>query len=418
MNNIKHVRLFDLILCLSSGIDLVSPSISNHNKKVAVICSFLADELNFPVQKKMDVIIAASLHDVGALSLRERLDLLNFDAVDTTKHEELGYRHIKSFVPFAKIAEIVKYHHVPWVPDIKFEKKQAPIESNLIHLADRLSVLIKTDQDLLSQKDDIIEKINEGKNKLFAPEYVDAFRSVSEKEVFWFTVNSPSLDYYLSKKMSKYHFEFDPESLFQFIKIFGRVIDFRSHFTAVHSSRVSKVAESLAHQVGLDDDECRMMRLAGYLHDLGKLAVSAEILDKPSPLSSLEWNIMKSHSFYTYQLLDRIDGFQDINHLASYHHEKLNGSGYPFHRKEKELSKGDKIMVVADIFTALTENRPYRKGLKLDESNKIMTELAQNSCIDTEVVEIMKSNAVELEKILLTAEDEVRAEYQDFIKDI
>lgn len=120
------------------------------------------------------------------------------------------------------------------------------------------------------------------------------------------------------------------DEIIELTKIFANIIDFRNPFTATHSAGVAKTAEKLAELAGFSENECKMMLVAGYLHDLGKLAVSKSILDKPGNLDPGERNVIRSHAFYTYRLLQAIKGFEIINKWASFHHEKLNGKGYSF----------------------------------------------------------------------------------------
>ncbi|MGD9475852.1 MAG: HD-GYP domain-containing protein [Eubacteriaceae bacterium] len=146
-------------------------------------------------------------------------------------------------------------------------------------------------------------------------------------------------------------------------RLFSRVIDFRSPFTAVHSVGVAVVGSEIGKMCGLDQATCQKIKIAGYLHDLGKLAISNELLEKPAKLSDKEFAMVKAHVYETFILLDRVSGMEEINAIASLHHEKLDGSGYPFKMTAGQLNTEARILAIADIFTALTENRPYRKGM-------------------------------------------------------
>ncbi|MCE5193837.1 MAG: HD-GYP domain-containing protein, partial [Nitrospiraceae bacterium] len=169
------------------------------------------------------------------------------------------------------------------------------------------------------------------------------------------------------------------------------VIDFRSPFTASHSNGVSASSVSLARLTGFSDRECEMMRLAGYLHDLGKLAVPNEILDKPYRLTPKEFEMIRSHTYYTYSILDTLENFDTINTWGAYHHERIDGKGYPFHYKGDVLSLGSRIMCVADVFTALAEERPYRKGMSKEELMSIMSRMS-GTALDSEIVSLLVKN--------------------------
>jgi HD-GYP domain-containing protein (c-di-GMP phosphodiesterase class II) len=148
------------------------------------------------------------------------------------------------------------------------------------------------------------------------------------------------------------------------------------------------------------------MEIAGYLHDIGKLAVPNYILEKSGQLSTKEWRVVHAHSYYTHSILDRVIGFEDITRWASNHHETLDGKGYPFGHSDKELCIGSRIMMVADIFTALAEDRPYRKGLNEQKIQKVFFECVQKNKLDPLVTEALLDNYKIMNNIRIGAQVE------------
>jgi HD-GYP domain-containing protein (c-di-GMP phosphodiesterase class II) len=196
--------------------------------------------------------------------------------------------------------------------------------------------------------------------------------------------------------------------------IFSRIIDFRSRFTALHSAGVAKTAEKLAQLVGFSPYECKMMLIAGYLHDLGKIAIDSDVLEKPARLDEDEFNKMRAHTFYTYYSLEPLEQLRTINTWASFHHEKLDGSGYPFHIAGDSLPVGSRIMAVADVFTAITEDRPYRKGMEFDNAKKVLNNMVADNALDGRIVKLLLENYHELDEIRKTAQDEAAGQYEKF----
>lgn len=196
--------------------------------------------------------------------------------------------------------------------------------------------------------------------------------------------------------------------------LFSYLIDFRSEFTAVHSAGVANVAEHLAKTAGFSEYECKMILIAGYLHDLGKLAIDPKILEKTGKLSSDEFNIMKSHTYYTYQLLNSVPQFSTVNKWASFHHEKLNGKGYPFHLDRHTLTTGSRVMAVADIFAAITENRPYREGMSKEETCRVLTTLSKDGSIDSHLVDLAIDNYSILSKIREESQKAAKLKYLEY----
>jgi HD-GYP domain-containing protein (c-di-GMP phosphodiesterase class II) len=410
----SQIPLFDLVVSLSNAIDLVSPAVVGHHKQVAYIALSIGAALGLPMEQQIELVLAGALHDSGALSLRDRLDTLRFELENPHEHAELGYLLFQRFEPLSNIALLVRYHHVPWNEGggHEFKGKQVPMCSHILHLADRIDVLISKQQEVLGQVKGIVERIKESSGKMFMPELVEVFMSLATKEYFWLDVVSPSIDSILSNRVRLATIEMGIESLLSLAKLFSHIIDFRSRFTATHSCGVVASAEALARFAGFSERECQMMRIAGYLHDLGKLAVPTEILEKPAKLTEEEFNVIRGHTFHTYRILEPIGDLDVINAWASFHHERLDGSGYPFHHKGQDLSLGSRIMAVADVFTAITEDRPYRKGMTSDRALQVLRQMAENSALDSRVVSLLGLHFDEINSLRVAAQEASVEEYQ------
>lgn len=157
------------------------------------------------------------------------------------------------------------------------------------------------------------------------------------------------------------------------LEAFADVVDAKSPFTYRHSLGVTEAAEGLAEQLGLDPARRQLIRRAALVHDLGKLAVSNSILDKPGKLTDAEWQAVREHPRLSQQILARISSFATIATIAGRHHEKLDGSGYPDGLKADQLTLEDRIVAMADLYGALSEDRPYRSGLKHEEILEILS---------------------------------------------
>lgn len=181
-------------------------------------------------------------------------------------------------------------------------------------------------------------------------------------------------------------------------------LESKSIYTAVHSHGVTATAEALGRLSGLSPEEVSMMSIAGYLHDVGKFAIPLEILEKQGELNREEFLLMKSHAFYTYEVLSEIKGFETIRDWSALHHERLDGSGYPFGLKGEELSRGARIMAIADIFSALREKRPYRQVMDKKSITKILSQQASEGKLDEEIVSLLLSHYEEIDSLFLEAE--------------
>jgi len=404
------VSLRDLVLAMSNLMDLVNPVFSNHHHQVAYIALSIARELGLPEDEINAIVIAASLHDTGALSVRERLHLLEFEVLDRHAHAERGYSLLKSFEPLRRSAEIIRYHHVWWEEREEFLSSRAaangiPLGSHILHISDRAAVQIRAEnKDILNQSEEIVRRVAAKSGSMFMPVLVEIFANLARKEYFWLDLVSPGARAELLTQVNPVSIGLSSDRFLKFADLFRRVIDFRSRFTATHSAGVAAVAESLARHVGFSDGECLQMKVAGFLHDLGKLAIPAEILDKPGKLTFEEINAMKSHTYHTYRTLEQITGFSTIAAWAAFHHERLDGTGYPFKLSAKDIPIGARIMAVADVFTALTEDRPYRKGQSPDQALSVVKKMALENHLDPLIVSTVENNFEELNLIRATAQ--------------
>jgi putative nucleotidyltransferase with HDIG domain len=181
-----------------------------------------------------------------------------------------------------------------------------------------------------------------------------------------------------------------PGQIDQICEAFADVVDAKSHFTFRHSVGVADAAFGIAQTMGLSPDRVQLVRRAALLHDIGKLSISNTILDKKGHLSASEWKAVYQHPIITRLILQRVSSFREMAVIAGEHHEKLDGSGYPNRLRAKDLSIESRIVAVADVYAALSEDRPYRAGIKADETVSIMRKLVPHQ-LDADCFEAMVS---------------------------
>ncbi len=146
----------------------------------------------------------------------------------------------------------------------------------------------------------------------------------------------------------------------------GHMVEARDPYTAGHEKRVSELSMAIAQRLGLDEDCLRRLRVAGALHDVGKIVVPAEILAKPGRLSETEFELIKAHPQAAYDMLQSIDFDFPLAEIVVQHHERLDGSGYPRGLRGEEILPEARILAVADVVEAMISHRPYRPALPLD----------------------------------------------------
>ncbi len=169
---------------------------------------------------------------------------------------------------------------------------------------------------------------------------------------------------------------------------FADIVDAKSPYTGSHSQRVAAIAEGIGVRLGLTDRDVVDIRRAGLLHDLGKLGVPNTILDKPSRLDPSEFEVIRRHPELTLRILEPVPAFAVVAELAACHHERLDGLGYFRGMTEPELTTGARIVAVADVYEALTADRPYRAAMSTEAALAVLREEA-GSHVSGDVVEAL-----------------------------
>lgn len=207
----------------------------------------------------------------------------------------------------------------------------------------------------------------------FDPTLVAAFDRIAADPGFWADLASPALERQVfALPAARRATVVDERFLDDIAQAFSDVVDAKSSFTADHSNRVTLYADLIAEQMGLGHNHRRWLRRGALLHDLGKLGVSNQILDKPGKLNALEWASVRGHPDAGAVILSRITAFADIAHIARDHHERLDGKGYPGGLTAAALPLEVRIVTIADVFDALSATRPYRGPMPVTDCFAIL----------------------------------------------
>lgn len=406
------VLAWDLVESVSNTMDMLNSNLAEHHSKTAYIATSIAKALgksNYEIER---IAYAALLHDCGVFSLAEGNMLIdfNFDE-EEDRHSKAGAKLLKGMFEF-DLSEIVRFHHVNWQDGAgaDFNGTQIPIESHIIHLADRVAVLTPGDTKIINKKRSIVETVTTCDSSLFHPELTKAFIDISGKDSFWLDIIDKNINETIRELIPVTSVTLNVNKLKAFSKAISHLIDYKSRFTACHSIGNAQVAYVLGLKCGFSQSQCSLLEIAGLLHDLGKLAIPTEILEKNGGLDEDEFAIMRSHSYMTYSALKRVKGMENIVRWASEHHEKLDGTGYPFRKHGADLSLESRILAVADIYTALSEDRPYREGMKKENVVKILGSMS-GLHIDASIVTVLVDSYDEINDIRLESQ---RTAFQNY----
>ena len=385
-----QIDLRSAVYALSDALDLVGVDDCQHGKRVAMIAHQTGLLLGLPESRLDNLVCAGLLHDVGVSSTAAHRRLVHeMDADDTQVHCERGRELLQPFAHLSLVAEAVRHHHTPWAELPSGMAEADAIDSNLILLADRVDSLLLREGlgNPLVHREYIRDEIQALAGRELAPELVDAFLGAAASEAFWIALVPRHVKAWLDElPLSAWRVTIDFPNFRHVARLISSIVDAKSHFTASHSLGVAQLAGQLAQRMGLAEGARAQVEIAGLMHDVGKLCVPDEIVEKPARLTPVEFSVMERHSFETWQILRHVPGLETIAEWAAFHHEALNGHGYPFRHKGGRLCMEARIVAVADVFQALAQERPYRGAQPAEEISGILDSFVTKGVLDGDVV--------------------------------
>ncbi|OZB82614.1 MAG: metal-dependent phosphohydrolase [Halothiobacillus sp. 13-55-253] len=224
----------------------------------------------------------------------------------------------------------------------------------------------------------------------FDPTLVHHLEKLAQNDGFWAGLRDPDIAARLvTIEPADYVRTVDDEELDRLAGAFAAVIDAKSPYTFGHSSRVCQYAQRIGGEVGLSEKQLFWLRRAALLHDIGKLGVSNSILDKPGKLTDEEFAQIKLHPVHSMDILSKVGIFDSLAPVASGHHERLDGCGYPWGLKGDQIDFATRIISVADVFDAVSAERPYRGAMPVAQALSILDDLS-GPALDGDLVAALK----------------------------
>lgn len=410
MSQTLSVNLGNLVLSFSDALDMAFPSLAAHQQRVAFVASELAGQAGLDHERREKLFITGLLHDIGALSVEEKKTIHDNDSHPYEQHCIRGERLFQSSPWLAPSSDLVRNHHRPWSTWECPRDKPVVVDSQILYLADELERHIDRKSYILHQEERLLNRLRMLAGRQIDPDIVDLFCELSRREEFWLDLTSPRLFTLIEHSNTLHAVDLDIDNLMIFAKLLSRIIDFKSSFTATHSAGVSRCAALLARIAGMSESDAALMEVAGLLHDLGKLVIPNAILEKPASLTPEEMAVMRQHTYHTFSILNAIAGFRTIAEWGGYHHERLDGQGYPFKLQPDDIDLGARIMAVADLFTALAEDRPYRRGMETKEIRMLLRDEAGRGLRDARITKLLLDNMEEI-KTSVAREQEAAANF-------
>ena len=160
------------------------------------------------------------------------------------------------------------------------------------------------------------------------------------------------------------------KSMKETLQAIANMVELRDPYTSGHERRVGIIAADIAREMGWSDEQCKNLQLIGLVHDIGKISIPSEILSKPRKLTSLEYEMVKTHAESGYEILKDIEFPLPIAKIIRQHHERMDGSGYPQGLKDQQILPEARVLAVADVLESMASHRPYRPALGIEVAIK------------------------------------------------
>jgi HD-GYP domain-containing protein (c-di-GMP phosphodiesterase class II) len=387
------IRFDQLIKSTGTALDMIEGELlgaaTNHGKRVAVLVDAMGRYLGLSGRERRILSICGLFHD-NALSeyiLSERAGLAPHDP--TMKlHCELGQKNVESLLAEDGIAGYILYHH-EWADGRgPYGKKEGeyPLAAELICLADSSDVTHRYSKYPEEKLPELLEFFKANAGVHYTRRAAEAACAVINGELLR-SLRDDRIQASSENAIPPEWVDLKNGVIIRFALLVSRIIDYKSAFTRRHTSQIANKAWHMGNWYQWDDDLKAEFFLAASLHDLGKLSTPIVILEKPSVLTKEEFLVIKDHVRVTWELLKDIEGLEKICDWASNHHEKLDGSGYPFGKKGDELDFQSRLLACIDIYQAVSEERPYHSGRGHQDTMKILTDMAALGFIDGNIAE-------------------------------
>ncbi|XAW87735.1 HD domain-containing phosphohydrolase [Vibrio sp. CDRSL-10 TSBA] len=397
------IDLRRVLLSIAQALDDVGFDALNHSHRVGYMAYRCALRMGWDQEQAQLSFAAGLIHDCGSTQHSASMPFAASRRPGSfARHCEKGFNLLGACGPLSRFSLPVLYHHTPWheLQTLAIEERDKQIAA-LIYLTNRVDHLyFHQHKDQFgnlsaSAKRQIIEQLQAHSGTLFAAHMVDHMAVLVENDDFWFSMHPQHIEAVLLRLDAAPLFSsnLNLDERIEIAELFSKIVDAKSPFTFQHSLKVALLSQYLAKKMGYSAKMQKLLYLAGLLHDIGKLRTPDFVLHKEGTLTAEEYTCIKRHATDTRFILQDIHTSSLVCDWASNHHERLDGSGYPLGKTAQELDGPSRIVAVADVFQALTQSRPYRQGMSLEQSLSIIAEQVANNQLDGDVFACLQHNA-------------------------
>lgn len=393
-----------LIRVLAQALDMVEMTLTgastNHGKRIAALCAAMGRHLGLNEDELSDLVSCALLHD-NALTEYILLERENVSGSVTpgggaktgnvseklATHCKIGQRNA-DILPFrGTIDGFIRYHHerAGGLGPFGLSEGYYPLGAELIAAADTLDVAYHLQRVQAERLSELRETISDGIHRYYTGRAGAALLAVLDDDMLA-ALRDDRIAETVCRAVPLWTMDTADPALVPIAELIARIIDYKSPFTRKHTQQIANRTWVMAGYYGYDREQKNQLYLAAALHDIGKLAIPSEVLEKPGTLTREEFDVIKSHIDHTRNMLRDAAGLELITEWAANHHEKLDGSGYPLKKDAAGLDFNSRLMACIDIYQAVSEERPYHPRRVHAETMPILNRMAERGGLDSAIV--------------------------------
>ena len=382
-----------LIQVLAQALDMVEIAFigvtTNHGKRIAVLSAVIAKQLGWTEDQISDLVSCALLHD-NALTefiLLHHLHGREKDIPNFLEHCVIGQRNAEILPFHGSIAGYILYHHER--PDgqgpFRLREGEYPLGGDIISAADMMDAEGPFEGMDKGGLEALRRSVEEGIHGSYTEGVGQAILSVLDMDLIESLQNS-RIGETVQRHIPVWNMDIEDPAIIRFAELTSKIIDYKSKTTGVHTQQIANRSWLMADHYGYGRSEKHQLYLAAALHDIGKLAIPPEVLEKPGKLTHDEFEIIKTHIIETRNILSSVEDLGPLIEWAANHHEKLDGSGYHLKKRAEDLDFNSRLMACLDIYQAASELRPYHPRRNHQEVMDILQAMVKVGAIDGAIV--------------------------------
>ncbi|MBI5289450.1 MAG: HD domain-containing protein [Chloroflexi bacterium] len=403
-DRIHALTAAEMAIAFSKGLDLAEGKEVGHAQRVCYIATQVADVLNLAEPARSGVYFGALLHDAGVTA--SSADLFRAAGVDETTvfgpsplrgrddqrgttlfadrtaiddavhgHCSAGAGIVRQLELGDDAARAVESHHEHWdgsgYPE-GLAEEEIPIEARIVALADVAEVLISDELNALVARRRLPQSLEDYSGRMLDPRLVGLLLDLAKSDEFWLGLYSEDLAETVNSLRGAVETRKSRKRATRFAEVFADLADAKRSYGSAHSRRTAECAQQLAEAVELEPAHVEMIRIAALLLDVGLLGVPARIMTKPDILSVTEMQLMRQHPANSEMILEDLPGFEEVSQWIARHHERPDGKGYPEMLSGDDIALESRILAIADVYAALTADRPHRAALSRKDARQVL----------------------------------------------